>query len=799
MRKAVSSLLVTALLILGFIPLETARAITASGFQVLPARLEKIDPVLNARLASLQQGEMITVIVQLRQRTNFPNVSNLRRAQRLSRIITALRGTADTTQIPLKAFLRERKRLGTVRDFTSFWIFNGFSVTGTAEAIQQLAAQPSILSVTPDSLDIVPISSGSYDFTNPGTNLSLVSAPSLWSMGYTGQGRVVASLDSGVDAAHPDLAARWRGGGDSWFDPYGQHPAYPVDLSGHGTWTMGVMVGGDLSGTSVGIAQGAQWIAARIFDDAGDSTATAIHQAFQWVLDPDGNPSTPDSPDVVNNSWGFSTPGCNLEFELDLQSLRAAGILPVFAAGNSGPFAGTSLSPANNPSAFAVGAINNSSLIYGYSSRGPTTCGGSTGVFPEIVAPGVNIFTTDPGGFYTTATGTSLASPHVAGGLALLLSAFPDLTASQQESALIASAVDLGASGPDDIYGNGRLNLLGAYQALNASPTETPTSSPTFTPTIGLFETPTPTVTDTPVPTFTETALPTATAASSPTPAYTFTQMPATQPALTSTPTNLPTFTRTPTLTRTPKATRTPKPTKTTTPTRTASPTRTPTSTSLPPTLAASPTPTSTGGQAGSLFMDGFESGSIAAWTSNNGFGGMSASPAAAILGAQGLQVVLAGNTPGYVEDGSPNGETLYHARFYFNPNSTETGGAATSILTGLTSSGKTIFRVQYRKNGTSYQLRAGAMLLSGSQAFTTWYTVTNAAHAVEIAWQADTAASFGLYIDGVLRQTLTGIDTSTYLLDKVRMGPSVGLTTSVIGTEFFDAFASTRLGYIGP
>src|SRR3972149_324648 len=112
-------------------------------------------------------------------------------------------------------------------------------------------------------------------------------------------------MHTGADVSHPDLVTRWRGGSNSWFDPYGQHPMTPTDLSGHGTWTMGVIVAGDAGGTSIGVAPQASWIAVKIFDDQDSSTATAIHQGFQWLLDPDGNPATPDAPDVVNNSWSF--------------------------------------------------------------------------------------------------------------------------------------------------------------------------------------------------------------------------------------------------------------------------------------------------------------------------------------------------------------------------------------------------------------------------------------------------------------------------------------------------------------
>jgi uncharacterized repeat protein (TIGR02543 family) len=466
MKKHLASF--TALLVLFSLIVSPAFSPAASPWRVADAPAVKIAPAVQARLASLQQDETIIVIVQLRQQAKLPPGKNIGRAEQATGVIDALKVTAEKTQGAVKNLLEAKKSQGRVQSYTPFWIFNGFSVTATADAIQELAAHPDVLSITPDQLDIVPASLPPA-LSNPEANITLVNAPALWSKGYTGQGVVVASMDSGVSLSHSALATRWRGGSNSWYDPYGQHPT-PADVSGHGTWTMGVMVGGDEDGTSIGVAPGAQWIAVKMFNDAGSSTATAIHQGYQWLLDPDGNPATDDAPHVVNNSWTFAYPGCNLDFEPDLQALRAAGILPVFAAGNGGPGTGTSYSPANNPSAFAVGAVNNSSAIYGLSSRGPTTCGGSSGVFPELVAPGVNIYTTDLAGFYTTASGTSLAAPHVTGGLALLLSAFPTLTVAQQENALLSSAVDLGAAGPDDVYGYGRLDLLAAYNLLAPAP-----------------------------------------------------------------------------------------------------------------------------------------------------------------------------------------------------------------------------------------------------------------------------------------------------------------------------------------
>lgn len=580
MKKPLIIVLVLFLLFGAAAPSTVFAENTQPVWQVVPSAVNKIDPSLKEKMESLQADEPITVIVQLKQRAILPDGRGAERGERIKRVVDSLQQTANDTQGPVRFFLRLRKRQGTVKDFTPLWILNGFSVTANASAINEISKLPDVLSITPDAIDIVPVSDN-QTLSNPEQNISLISAPLLWNMGYTGEGIVMATMDSGVDLNHPELSGRWRGGTNSWYDPFGQH-AIPFDASGHGTWTMGVMVGSDLGGTSIGVAPNAQWIAVKIFNDQGTSTATAIHLGYQWLLNPDNDPATDDAPQVVNNSWAYGAPGCNLEFEPDLQSLRAAGILPVFAAGNYGPNVGTSNSPANNPSAFAVGAINNNSLIYGLSSRGPTTCGGSTGVFPELVAPGVNIYSTDLGGFYTTSSGTSMSAPHVSAGLALLLSAYPNLSAAQQEAALTFSAADLGASGPDDIYGNGRMDLFSAFQWLANMPTETPAPTATLTLIAVDTETPTslPTATLEPPQTATATGLPTFTV--TPIPSST----PTTQPTFTSTtipsntPTSLPTFTATstPTKTATTQATftRTPTATRTSTATRTPTPTKTP-------------------------------------------------------------------------------------------------------------------------------------------------------------------------------------------------------------------------------
>jgi serine protease AprX len=220
------------------------------------------------------------------------------------------------------------------------------------------------------------------------------------------------------------------------------------------------------------VAPQARWIAARIFDDAGVASLSGIHRALQWVVDPDGDPTTDDAADIVAASWGYTdrVNECYLEFEPDLAALRAAQIATVFAAGNAGPYADSSISPANNPSAFAGGAIDETLTVIASSGRGTNAC--TSAIFPELVAPGANVRTTDRtlGGLfpesYVVVTGTSFAAPHVAGAMALLRGANPTATVVQLEEALTATAVDLLPAGADNASGFGLPDLVAANARL---------------------------------------------------------------------------------------------------------------------------------------------------------------------------------------------------------------------------------------------------------------------------------------------------------------------------------------------
>ncbi|WP_191966184.1 S8 family serine peptidase [Oryzomonas japonica] len=462
-----------------------------------------IDPVLAESLRTAPADRAFPVIVRLRDRVDVAAlhaaVTRDERRVKLSRVIRTLREKADASQQVLKEELENREKRGGVTGIKPFWIFNGIALSATADNVRQLAARNDVLSVALDRIirlrprpqaAVAAVSppaekaGGAAETlaltaaTSPTWNLDLIGARTLWSQGFRGQGVVVASLDTGVDVGHPALGHKWRGGSNSWFDPYRQTTA-PYDVDGHGTGTMGVMVAGNTTDNPVGVAPGALWIAAKIFDDSGNASLSVIHQAFQWVLNPDGDPASADAPDVVNNSWDLENSGTyDNEFEGDIQNLQAAGISVVFAAGNGGPQANSSTSPGNNPGGFPVGATDSNDLILPFSSRGPSPFDGS--LFPAIVAPGYHIHTTDLRATYSTFVndGTSYAAPHVSGAIALLLSGRPpSLTGKADgiQNALTASAWDLGGSGPDNVYGYGRLDVAQAAALISLQAPSGPT------------------------------------------------------------------------------------------------------------------------------------------------------------------------------------------------------------------------------------------------------------------------------------------------------------------------------------
>jgi bacillopeptidase F len=379
-------------------------------------------------------------------------------------LVDALKDQAKDSKKQVKDFLKSHKENRKVK---LLWARNGVVGDVPAYLLEELAAQPGVEEVKLDARVQGP--GPSTPPTAPTYwNLPATGVQELWNLGHTGTGVVVATLDTGVDASHPDLGPKWRGGPNDWFDPHGEH-ASPADINGHGTQVMGLIVGGSAIYYQIGMAPDAQWIAAKIFDDSNQATLGGIHEAYQWVLDPDGNSATDDAPDIVNNSWDLANAvnQCNQEFAEDLALLTASDIATVFAGGNYGPNPETSVSPANDPAVLAVGGVDSALNIDVQSSRGPGACDG--GVFPHLVAPGEAVLTADLVPiYYNFVSGTSFAVAHVAGGMAVLKGAFADASASQLRASLIDTTADLGAPGPDDTYGHGMIDLAAAYARLEA-------------------------------------------------------------------------------------------------------------------------------------------------------------------------------------------------------------------------------------------------------------------------------------------------------------------------------------------
>ena len=442
----------------------------------VPANSGELSPVLAERLEAADTNTPVPVIVRMSQQTNLKaateGITGRNRPLRLKQVIQSLQKTALQREETILTIIKKGQWSGQVEHFRPFWIFNGFFLKATPGFIQQLAIRDDVDLIREDFAIPVPAFRKSSPLQSDSVyswNIERIRAAEVWEMGYDGSGVVVGILDTGVDVTHPDLSERFRGGDASWFDYHGEHDI-PVDsagwATGHGTHVAGIVLGGDNSGSSIGVAPGAQWMAARMWNDQGDSVLSSdVHGIFEWFMDPDGNPLTDDAPDVVSCSWSFDTfPWCFPELQDDVRAWREAGIIPVFAAGNSGPFFFSGQSPGNYPETISVGATNIFDRLALFSSRGPGNC--DLRIFPDLVAPGVNIFSSVPDSTYSFLSGTSQAVPHVVGTIALMLSANPDLTVDEVELTLKQTAQPVGLFRPNFSSGWGQVDALGAVLAV---------------------------------------------------------------------------------------------------------------------------------------------------------------------------------------------------------------------------------------------------------------------------------------------------------------------------------------------
>ncbi len=444
---------------------------------------------------------------------------------------------------------------------------------GTAASVAaSLRANPDVAAVVPDAVVTAtdwPASGAPNDtyYASNQRDLPLIGVPQAWQTTIGSASTVVAVLDTGYTASHPDLA------GVAVVAPFNEILGTTVvtDVAGHGTHVAGTIVARTNNGIGVaGIAPGASIMPVKVLGDTGTGYFSDVLDGIDY--------SVANGASVISMSLGASLSAASVAaFQPTFDAAAAAGVVLVAAAGNSGD--GSISYPAAFDHVISVAAIDNSSAIASFSTRN---------AFVDVAAPGVGIASTVKSGGYGLMSGTSMATPHVAAVAALVRSAHPGWSPAQVESAIEQTADDLGAAGRDDLFGYGRIDaaaaVAGALPTPTPSPSPTPTQTPTPTPTAS--PTPTPTPTATPSPTAVPTPTPTPTATPSPTPRPTPTPTPTPRPRRGNpTPTPAPTPVPTPTPTPSPTATASPTPT----PTPTSSPTPTPTPTATP---TASPTPT---------------------------------------------------------------------------------------------------------------------------------------------------------------------------------------------------------------
>ena len=494
----------------------------------------KIAPWVIEHTAYGQQAEFFVVLAD---RADLSPAANLpTKAEKGRFVYQTLREKAQRTQGPILEWLRERNI-----ERQSFYIVNVILVKGTREIAAALAARPDVARVEgnphiqnqlpqPEAVEespAQPASGARPAAIEPG--IQYTHAPDVWSLGFMGEGIVVASADTGVRWTHNALKPHYRGWDgqnadhdynwhdsihDSVSNPCGNDSPEPCDDVAHGSHTTGTMIGDDGAGNQIGMAPGAKWIGCRNMD-AGNGTPARYIECMQWFLAPTriggGDPDPTKAPDITNNSWECpASEGCSFDtLQAAVEAQAAAGIMMVSAAQNSGPGCSTVQNPPGIYEAtYSAGALNTGTdTIASFSSRGPVTADGSNRIKPDISAPGTGTrsSTNTSDSSYANFSGTSMATPHIAGAIALLWNAIPSLRhqLSDSRDALNNSAVHISstlcgdAGPPNNVYGWGRVDILAAVGGGSPTPTPTATATPTPTATPST-PTPTPTVTATP-------------------------------------------------------------------------------------------------------------------------------------------------------------------------------------------------------------------------------------------------------------------------------------------------------------
>jgi uncharacterized repeat protein (TIGR01451 family) len=459
-------------------------------------------------LAATADGAETDVLIVLEQQADLSGVKGLVDLEARRRAVyDRLRKTALRSQAGLRRALENQGV-----DYRPFYVVNMIALRGDRDLLTRLAARREVARIAanprvrqrlpePTPKELAPQTTAGIEW-----NVAQVGADDVWGLGYTGEGVVVAGQDTGYDWDHPALIDQYRGKNGvtvthdyNWHDaihedipdtgagnPCGFDLSAPCDDVGHGTHTMGTIVGDDGSGNQVGVAPGARWIGCRNMEE-GVGTPATYAECFEFFLAPypiggdpfqDGEPAM--APHVINNSWTCPPyEGCDWQtLQTVVENVHAAGIMVVASAGNEGYLGCSTIRnpPAIYDAAFSVGATDATGAIAAFSNRGPVTVDGSGRLKPDVSAPGVGVRSSVPGTGYARFSGTSMAGPHVAGAAALLWSAAPQLLGDVEATeGVIAhsarprtTAEGCGGDGPNDVpnnvYGWGNLDALAAVE-----------------------------------------------------------------------------------------------------------------------------------------------------------------------------------------------------------------------------------------------------------------------------------------------------------------------------------------------
>jgi subtilisin family serine protease len=440
----------------------------------------KIDPDL---LGWVERGETATFWAILGTEANLSSALGiLDRDARGQFVVDELARVAHDSQAGLVGWLSARTVL-----YQAFWIVNAVRITAGPDVMLAVAGRPEVARVRAATSYRLPLPSQSRPAElarGVEWGIERIRADEVWDVfGSRGQGITVANVDTGVLWTHPALRRAYRGshGGSvdhnyNWWDPSevcGSPSLEPCDNNGHGTHTMGTLVGQDRNGNQIGVAPRARWIAAKgcELDLCSDFS---ILSSGQWILAPTDlsgdNPKVHIRPHIVNNSWGDSD-GSNIFFRGVVRAWRASGIFPVFSSGSGGPTCRSVESPASFRESYGVGAFDQNNVIAIFSARGPSPFGET--IKPDVAAPGVNVRSSWNDGGYEFLSGTSMAAPHVAGTVALMWSAAPALArdvdgtiAFIDDTAIDTSGSCGGTLDDNNAWGQGRLDAYAAVEAV---------------------------------------------------------------------------------------------------------------------------------------------------------------------------------------------------------------------------------------------------------------------------------------------------------------------------------------------